>query len=334
MRATPVRVGLVCLALTLFLILALIVCLGVGTAGITPGQVWAWLTGALPEGTASIILAKFRLPRLLLAALVGASLSLSGAVFQGVLRNPLADPFILGVSGGAAAGAVLALTLGLPGPWTRAAAAFAGALGTVLLVVAIARRRRRMETATLVLTGVMINAFFTSAIMFIISTTTDQKLHAIMFWLYGDLSGSNISHTYLLGPAAVVGGLLLFAFARHLNLLSAGDQAAAMAGVNVERVKLILFFIVSLLCGVTVSLSGLIGFVGLMVPHLVRMVLGSDHRLLLPAAGLFGAGFLVLADTAARTVISPAQLPVGVVTAFLGAPFFLTLLAKRGSRWW
>jgi len=334
LRATPARVGLVCLGLTLFLFLVLLLCLGLGTADISPAQVLTWLFGTIPENSAAVILTKFRLPRLLLAALAGASLSMCGAVFQGVLRNPLAEPFILGVSGGAAAGAVLALLLGPAGLGLTAAAAFAGALATILLVMGIARRHGRMETSTLVLTGVMINAFFTSAIMFVISTTTDQKLHAIMFWLYGDLSGSNIEQAWLLGPIVLGGGLLLFGYSRHLNLLSAGDRAAALAGVHVEKVKLILFLIVSLLCGVTVCLSGLIGFVGLMVPHLVRMVLGHDYRLLLPAAGLFGASFLVLADTAARTVISPAQLPVGVVTASLGAPFFLMLLARRGSRWW
>ncbi len=334
MKATPRKLAGVCAGLCLLLAAALLVGLGLGTVAITPSRIWAWIWGEANQGTNAVILSQFRLPRILLAGLVGASLSMCGAVFQGVLRNPLAEPFILGVSGGAASGAVLATAMGLGDPWTRIAAAFVGALGTVLLVMAIARRQGRMETATLVLTGVMINAFFTSAIMFIISTTTDQKLHSIMFWLYGDLSGSSLTQVWILAPVVTICGLAIFSYSRHLNLLSSGDQAAAHAGVNVERVKLVLFFLVSLLCGVTVSLSGLIGFVGLMVPHLIRMAIGYDQRLLLPAAGLFGASFLILADTAARVVISPAQLPVGVVTAFLGAPFFLMLLARRGSRWW
>lgn len=334
MRATPVRVGGICLALFLVLVLAVFLGLGIGTVSVSPGQIWSWMWGGLTDESVATILSRFRLPRLLLAGLVGASLSMSGAVFQGVLRNPLAEPFILGVSGGAASGAVLVTALGMSDPWTRTAAAFVGAFATVFLVLAIGRRQGKMETATLVLTGVMINAFFTSAIMFIISTTTDQKLHSIMFWLYGDLSGASLEQAWVLAPVILAGGVLLFGFSRHLNLLSAGERAAVFAGVNVERAKLILFLIVSAMCGVTVSLSGLIGFVGLMAPHLMRLTLGYDQRLLLPAAGLFGASFLVLADTAARTVISPAQLPVGVVTAFLGAPFFLMLLAKRGSRWW
>lgn len=333
MRATPRRVLAVCLGLGLLLLLALLIGLWLGTVSIGPGQFWAWLTGRL-EGASAIILGQLRLPRLLLAALVGACLGLCGAVFQAILRNPLAEPFILGVSGGAACGAVLSVLVGLSGLWGQSALAFGGALGTVALVLAIARRRGSMETSTLILTGVMINAFFTALIMFVISTTTDQKLHAILFWLYGDLAAANLTKVGLLLPVTLVGGGVIFYFARHLNLLTAGSVAAASLGVAVERVKFIMFLVVSLLVGVTVSLSGLIGFVGLMVPHLVRMTLGHDHRLLLPASALFGASFLMLADTAARTIISPSALPVGVVTAFLGAPFFVLLMAKRGSRWW
>ncbi len=334
MRATPTKVSITCLALLGFLVVSLLLGLKLGTASIGPAQVWAWLTGGkLPYAT-EVILGDLRMPRLLLAALVGAGLSMSGAVFQGVLRNPLAEPFILGVSGGAAAGAVCALLLGWAGLLPLALMAFGGSLATISLVLAIARRRGRMETSTLILTGVMINAFFTAVIMFVISTTTDQKLHAILFWLYGDLSAARLQQVWLLLPVVLGGGVAAFFFGRHLNLLSAGGMAAATLGMAVERVKLILFLIVSLVVGITVSLSGIIGFVGLMVPHLVRMVLGHDHRLLLPASTLLGASFLVLADTVARTIISPTSLPVGVVTAALGAPFFVLLLAKRGSQWW
>lgn len=334
MRATPTSLSWVCLTLSLFLAAALLIGLAFGTASLSASQIWDWVWGRPTQGPAAIILSNLRLPRLLLAGLVGASLSLCGAVFQAVLRNPLAEPFILGISGGAAVGAVAAIFLGLAGFWTTPLLAFVGATGTVALVLGIARRRGSMKTSTLVLTGVMVNAFFTAAIMFVISITSDQKLHAIMFWLYGDLGSAGMEQVYLLAPLCLLVSLVIFSFARHLNLMSAGDQAAAALGVNVERAKLVLFLAVSLLTGITVSLSGLIGFVGLMAPHLVRMVLGSDHRLLLPASWLFGAVFLMLADTAARTVISPATLPVGVVTAALGAPFFVMVLAKKGSRWW
>lgn len=334
MRVTPFKLWLICLLLAFLIVITLLIGLGVGTANVGFREVWAWLRGALDNPAYQAIISRLRFPRLLTAALVGASLSMSGSVFQGVLRNPLAEPFILGVSGGAATGAVLSLLLGIAGLWTTAGMAFLGALGTVLLVLGIASRRGKMETSTLVLTGVMINAFFTSAIMFFISITTDQKLHAIMFWLYGDLAGASLSQALSLIPVVLLSGILLFRMTPHLNLLSAGEQTAAAAGVNVYKTRLFLFIIVSFMCGVTVSFSGLIGFIGLMVPHLVRMAGGGDYRLLLPASGLFGASFLMAADTLARTVISPVQLPVGVITAFLGAPFFLLLLAQRGSRWW
>ena len=334
MRATPKRVGLACLGLSGFLLAALWLSLALGTADVGPAQVWDWLRGELKDPMPVVVLSRLRLPRILLAACVGASLSLCGVAYQGVLRNPLAEPFILGISGGAAVGAIIGHTLGWYGLWPVAGLAFLGALSAILMVLAITRRRGRMDSATLVLTGVMLNAFFSAVIMFIIATTTDQKLHAIMYWLYGDLSGAELSQSWLLGPVVLIGGIVLFGYSRHLNLLSSGDQAAAAAGVDVNRVKLILFLLASFICGITVSLSGLIGFIGLMIPHLVRVTLGHDHRLLLPASGLLGAAFLVLADTGARTVISPSQLPVGVITAFFGAPFFMMLLARRGSRWW
>ena len=333
MKATSDRVALLTAALLLLLLLSLALGLCTGTAAISPAQIWDWLTGASVDPTQAVIISHLRLPRLLLAACVGASLSLGGAVFQGVLRNPLAEPFILGVSGGGALGAVLGFLLGLQAQWSLAGLAFCGSIITVFLVLGVSQRHGRLESATLILTGVMINAFCSAVIMFVISTTTDQKLYAILFWLYGDLGNARMAHLLLLAPITLAGGAILFFFSRHLNLLSAGERAAASAGVSVERVKAILFFTVSVMCGATVSLSGLIGFVGLMVPHLVRITCGHDHRVLIPASGLLGAALLVLADTCARTIISPSQLPVGVVTAFLGAPFFLLLLAGKGSQW-
>lgn len=334
MRATRTNLALVIAGLGALLALSLVLGLKLGAVE-TPWSVLAgWAGGGPVEPHLAIILGRLRLPRLILAALVGASLSLSGAVFQAVLKNPLAEPFILGVSGGAATGGVLAMLLGLGGLWGVSSLAFAGALLTVGLVLFIARRRGRMETSTLILAGVMVNAFFTAVIMFIISTTTDEKLHHIIFWLYGDLGGATMEKALFLAPAAAFVLVAVFALSRQLNLLAAGDEAASALGVNVEGLKFALFALVSLICAITVSLSGLIGFVGLMVPHLMRMALGHDHRLLIPASALAGAAFLTLADTAARTAISPMTLPVGVVTAALGAPFFILLLARRGSRWW
>jgi len=334
MKVTAARVGWVVLGLAAALVLTGLVCLALGSSATPLEQVWAWLTGGeLPHSTA-IILSRFRLPRVLMAGLVGAALSICGAVLQGVVRNPLADPFILGVSGGAALGAVMGILLGLSGQWATAGLALAAAMVTVAMVLSLSRRRGRMETTTLVLTGVMVNAFCTAMIMFIISTASDQKLHAIMFWLYGDLSGASLDQSLLLGPVTLISAGIAFWLSRQLNLLSAGDRAAAAAGVEVGRLKLILLLLVSLLTAVTVSVSGLIGFVGLMIPHLTRIWLGFDYRMTLPAAALIGAGFMILADTVARTIISPAQLPAGVVTAALGAPFFVLLLVRRGNRWW
>ncbi|ADK85800.1 transport system permease protein [Desulfarculus baarsii DSM 2075] len=333
MRATPVNLAWLCLVLCLLLAATFVLGLTVGTASVPLGQVWDWAMGRADTGSAAVIVGQLRLPRLLVAALAGAALSLSGAVFQGVLRNPLAEPFILGVSGGAATGAVLAISLGLAGLWAVSTFAFLGALGTMLLVMAIAGRRGGLDAASIVLTGVMVNAFFTACIMFVISTTTDQKLHSILFWLYGDLSGATMAQAALLAPVLALAGAALWLRARHLNLLSAGETAAAALGVEVGRTRFFLMIVASLLVGAAVSLSGLIGFVGLMAPHLLRMTIGHDHRLLLPGSVLFGASFLCLADTAARTLISPSSLPVGVVTAALGAPFFLLLLARRGVRW-
>lgn len=334
MRATRSNVGLLSLSLAVLAVAALVLGLMVGTAHVPLPSIWAWISGGELSGSEAVIIGQLRLPRLLLASLAGASLSLSGVVFQGILRNPLAEPFILGVSGGAATGAVMAMTLGITGLWGISLPAFVGALLTMGMVLAIANRRGGMDTASIVLTGVMVNAFFTAVIMFIISTTTDQKLHSIMFWLYGDLAGATMGQAELLAPVLAIAGAILWRFARHLNLLNAGDIAAASLGVEVRRTKFILLSTASLLVGVAVSLTGLIGFVGLMAPHLLRMAVGHDNRLLLPGSVLFGAAFLSLADTLARTIISPASLPVGVVTAMLGAPFFLMLMAKRGgSRW-
>lgn len=334
MIATPARVTAASALLLGLALAVLLVCLTLGTVSVPLSDLFSWITGGELGDTNRLILARLRLPRLLLAALMGCSLSISGVVLQGVLRNPLAEPFILGVSGGAASGAVAALALGVGSLWIISSAAFVGALVTVMLVLALARRQGRRDTATLILTGVMINAFCTALIMFFISTVSENKVHAIMFWLYGDLSEASLAQVQILTPVVIVGGLALLYHARQLNLLAAGDLAAASLGVDTERLKMVLFLVVGVLVGVTVSLCGLVGFVGLMVPHLVRITLGHDHRLVLPAAGLFGASFLMAADTLARVVISPAQIPVGVVTAALGAPFFVLLLARRGSQWW
>jgi iron complex transport system permease protein len=324
----------VCLILIVVLILTALFSTMLGTAKITGGQLWNLLLGnGAATDPARLVIFRIRLPRVILAGLVGFSLSLGGVVFQALLRNPLADPFILGVSSGSAFGAVLGIMLGLGFTFGIPVLAFGGAVLTMYLVLVLGKKGIGMESSTIILAGVIINAFFTAIIMFFIATAANDRLHTMLFWLYGDLSQSRFAESAITAPAVIVGFLILYCFARHLNVMTAGEEAALHLGVNVGRAKLICFLVVSLVIGLVVAFSGLIGFVGLVIPHLCRMIFGSDHRLLMPASALSGAIFLIAADTLARTVISPSELPVGVITAFLGAPFFIYLLRKRGSRW-
>ncbi len=280
-----------------------------------------------------MIIYKIRLPRILLAGLVGFSLSLGGVVFQALLRNPLAEPFILGISSGAAVGAIIGIVFGFGFHLGVPLLSFMGALFTVLLVIGISSRQGGLESATLLLTGVIVNAFFTAVIMFFIATTSDSRLHSMLFWLYGDLSQSKYIQLSVSLPLILIVSGIIYFFSRHLNLIVGGEDTALQMGVEVELVKWVSFLGISLITGVVISFSGIIGFVGLIVPHIMRMLLGPDHRLLIPASAIGGACFLIAADTLARTIISPSELPVGVVTAFLGAPFFIYLLKQRGSQW-
>ena len=281
------------------------------------------------------ILFGFRLPRVLLAALLGGALTVAGVVFQALLRNPLADPYVLGVSGGASIGGVLALLFGLGGAHPLLgglgvpAAAFGGALGALVLIEWIATVGGRLTVYTVLLTGAIFNAFSAALIYFIQSLATLEELHEIVFYLMGQIPSYEPA---ALGLLATVLGLVvvaLFAMARDYNALSLGEEGAMQIGVDVERVKRRTFVLGSLLTGLAVAVAGLIGFVGLVVPHMLRMLLGPDHRLLLPAAFFGGAAFLVLADLVARVAVAPGELPVGVVTALIGGPFFLYLLRRR-----
>jgi len=276
------------------------------------------------------ILFSIRLPRIICAGLVGASLASAGVIFQGLLRNPLADPYILGISGGSAVGAIIAIIVGLNAlPFGAPGLSFLGALLTIILVYAIARTNREIKSSVLLLAGVIVNAFFSAVIMFLISTSSSSQIHSIVFWLMGDMSLVAVDELIPIGLCLVVGTVVMYAYTRHLNLIVAGEETAMQLGVDVERTKKILFLAASLVTGTAVSVSGIIGFVGLIIPHIVRMLLGSDHRLLLPASFLVGASCLVMADTIARTAMAPAELPVGVITALCGAPYFIYLLRRR-----
>jgi len=316
------------------------VSLSLGAVTIPLPRTWSILLHSLfglksgwSSSDSSIIL-EIRLPRTISGVLVGAALSLAGAVLQALLRNPLADPFVLGISSGAAVGAVLAILLGLGstllGSYAVPGAAFGGALLTLLLVYSIARIQGRVPTQTLLLAGVIVSSFFSAIIMFLISVTSNEKIYNITFWLMGSLEFLSSQSLGVIFIYLLVGGGILFALARDLNLLVLGEETASELGVEVERVKKIVFVFASLITGAVVSVSGLIGFVGLVVPHLVRMIWGPDHRFLLPASALMGGILLVVADTVARTVVAPSEIPVGVVTAMGGAPFFVYLLRKKG----
>ena len=331
---TPAKVTVLSLIMCLLLLLVAAISLVLGTAEISLNQIMGLLSGTLQtEDPARLIILKIRLPRVILAGLVGFSLSLGGVVFQALLRNPLADPFILGVSSGSAFGAVLGIILGFSFNLGVPAMSFAGALLTIYLLMTLGARKMGMESSTILLTGVIINAFFTAIIMFFISIVAEARLHSMLFWLYGDLSQSRYTQLALIAPALVIASVIIYGFARHLNLLTAGEETALQLGVEVEKAKKICFLVVSLIIGLVVAFSGLIGFIGLMVPHLARMAFGADHRLLIPIASLGGASFLIAADTLARTIISPSELPVGVITAFMGAPSFIYLLKTKGSQW-
>jgi iron complex transport system permease protein len=278
-----------------------------------------------------LVIFGLRMPRIALGIAVGASLSVAGASFQALLRNPLADPYVLGISSGAALGAILSLVVSPHAGVGMQVAAFAGAGLTTLAVYFLGRRGGQLDSATLLLAGIVAASFLSAIIMFLMTTLGGRDLRGMAFWLMGDLSTT---------PAIPLGALFLilgvtlgtiYATAPDLNLIVTGEEEARHLGVNVSRIKLVVYVGASVLTGLAVSVSGSIGYVGLLVPHVMRMLFGSDYRLLIPAAAIGGAIAIVVADTLARTVIAPTELPVGAMTALAGAPVFIYLLRRRSS---
>lgn len=309
---------------------ALVGAVRLGATSLSTGAV---LDAALGRGDPTVvtIVRELRLPRAVQAALVGAALAASGATFQALLRNPLAEPYTLGVSSGAAAGAVLVIVTGLGAStaWALPLAAFAGATGTMLLVMRIAAGvGRALDTRVLLLAGVVVSSFLVAAIWLALTFADVDAVRSAIFWMMGSHSGATWHSVATLGVCLVPGLAALAALARPLNLLAVGEATAAHLGTRVERTKLLAFAVATLLAAASVAVSGTIGFVGLVVPHAVRLVWGSDNRALLPCAALAGATFLVAADTLARTAAGPTELPIGVVTAFVGVPFFVWLLRR------
>ncbi len=318
--------------LLLLLLLALVAALavGVGSAGLPLGDVVAALRGGADEPT-RVIVWELRLPRILLAALVGGALAVAGVLFQALLRNPLADPYVLGVSGGAAVGAVLSLALGAGRASAIALplAALAGALGAIALVFRVASAPgRALDTRVLLLAGVIAGAFFNAVILLLLTFASAETFRSAIFWMMGSLSGSGWRAPLALGLFALPASAALIALARPLNLLAIGEETALYLGTRVERVKLAAYVLASLLVAGAVAAAGVIGFIGLVVPHALRLAWGSDHRLLLPGSLLAGGAFLIGADTLARSATEAMEIPVGVVTALVGVPVFAFLLRR------
>lgn len=313
-----------------------VLAVGVGAVPLAPstvvGVIVDRLAGTPRSGIDDEIVWGLRLPRVLLAAVVGAGLAAAGTVLQAVVRNPLADPYIMGVSAGASLGAVLVLTAGGTGVLAGlgvSGAAFVGALVTLALVVVLGRRAGAVDPTRLVLAGVAIGYLLTAVTSFIQLRAAPTELSAVLYWLLGSVSGARWADLGVPAAAVVVVTVVLLLHHRQLNAMLLGDESAQAVGLDVRRLRLGLLVLASLLTGVVVAVAGGVGFVGLVVPHAVRLVLGADHRLVLPAAVLSGAILLVLVDLVARTVSAPSEIPLGIVTALLGAPFFLWLLRRR-----
>lgn len=298
------------------------------TARVALSALFDWVPGVDAAGISdahSAILFSWRLPRVVLGALVGACLAMSGAAYQGVFRNPLADPYLLGAAAGAGLGATVAITTGARG--LIGVAAFAGALLAVGVAYALGRAAGGRTGPAIILAGVAVAAFLTATQTYLQQRNTDT-LREVYVWILGRLSTNGWGDVVTLLPYAVVAGVVIFALRRHLDVLAVGEDEATTLGLPVGRVRLLLVAAATLATSAAVSVSGLIGFVGIIVPHLVRLVAGVSYRVVVPLSMLFGAAFMVVTDLGARTVMSPAELPIGVVTAFLGAPFFLLVLRR------
>ncbi len=324
---------LIHLPLTLLLLVVLAAGVGLGRVRLPAGQVLRVLTGQSQSDDARVrsILLEVRLPRLLLGAVVGAALGLAGCLMQGLFRNPLADPGVLGVSAGGALGAVTALYLGW-GAYSLIAVPLAGfstALLTSLLVYSIAAASGGFRMGTLLLAGIAVGSLATALTSVLIVQTRDYALQDIVFWLMGGLAGASWPMVEVAGLSVLLGTLASACFARDLNAMLTGEQAAAAVGVDVPLTRLTLLILSSLLTGVAVAAAGILGFVGLVVPHLLRLVVGPDHRRLIPASVLVGATFLVGADVLSQAATGSGELPLGVVTSLAGAPFFIYLLLSR-----
>ncbi len=331
-RATLGRTLAICVLLLLLLIIVFVIASLVGSQHLPFTSSLCALGGGSNCGLSSeeqSILFDIRLPRILLAGAVGMCLAAAGAAYQALLRNPLAEPYLLGISNGAAVGTMTALVFLGAHEWSRPVLAFAGALAATFVVYRLARGRAGATPERLILAGVIVTTFLSSAIVFITTLMDATRVRSFTFWLLGDLSGTTVNLLTVAFIAAAIGIGILVMNARSLNLMMLGERDAFDLGVEVGRVRLTVFVAASLLVGASVASSGSVGYVGLVVPHLVRLSTSSDNRVVIPASALAGATFVIVADTLARTIIAPRELPVGAITALIGAPLFVYLLKKR-----
>jgi iron complex transport system permease protein len=329
---------LIITGLGILLLVTLIFAVAVGPASIEAGTVFKIILSKIPiisltfqmagQKSAEVIIFHLRLPRVIQGALIGASLAVSGVVIQGLFKNPLADPFVIGISSGGALGASIAIIIGLRGVYALPVLAFLGATSAAFLVYKIAKTGSGVVVETLLLSGIAVAYFFSSITSFILYTA-GEELHQILFWIMGGLWASSWTKIEILAPTLLISFIVLQILARDLNALLLGEESAHHLGINVEAIKKLILLLASLLAGVAVSFAGTIGFVGLIIPHITRLLVGPDHRTLLPSSALVGAIFLVWSDTLARVLIAPSEIPVGVITAFFGAPFFMYLLKNR-----
>ncbi len=326
------------LAAVLMLLVLAFLSLFVGSSYIGPVEIWQFLfTKSNITNSTEIILSEIRLPRIILSFIVGAGLAVAGAVFQGIIRNPMVDPYIIGISAGAGTGVMLALFLGIEivifNFSSLPAFAFLGAVLTVALVYQLARVGNKLPVLTFLLAGVAVSFILNSLMSFLMVIRT-ENLQQLVYWLMGSLAGASWSDIKMITPYFLIALITILYYLKDLNILLLGEESAAHLGLNVEKVKIILLSAASLLTASVVSVSGSIGFIGLVVPHIARMTIGPDHRRLIPLAAIFGGAFLMIADTFARTVMAPIELPVGIITALAGGPYFIYLLRNKTKNIW
>lgn len=323
------RICFVSLLMLLLLFLAMILGISMGSTDYGIKAIWESLTGSgETDSMAYSIIWHIRFPRVVLAALVGATLSIGGLVFQALLRNPLAEPYILGISGGSAVGAITGILMGISRFPGVSLTSFAGSVATLFLIIVISSGPTILKKHSLLLSGVMVNAFCSAVIMFLLSIAQDSRLHNILFWLMGDLSLSEIKGVMILAATLLPCFVLIFLLSNSMNLLLMGKDLARTTGVNIKAVSITLLVITSLMVSATVSHCGLIGFVGLVMPHLLRLIFGPDHRVLVPACILGGGAYMVFCDLLARVLPAQGEMPSGVITAMIGAPLFIFLLKR------